>query len=411
MRLCWLLLFFSLQAQAATVSLSFDRVPLVQFIEATYRHMLAKDYVIDPALLDDERKVSIQVARIDTARLPMFLDGFLQRMGVQVSTDRGVVYFGTADTAPRALTPSLHTLIRPDPVLDDGGEAFVYRPKFREVAYLLDVVTPFVPGVFSGQRPSSSVPSVASTVNASSVDVLLFKGTAKRLDILKSLLQKIDTPAGEVLLRGMVYEVTKTDREASAVNVVSSLLGDKLQLMYGNPLVLENSLKLKTASLDAVASALASDSRFKVLSSPSLRVRSGAAGRFSVGQEVPVLGALTFPQGSAQPVQSVEYRSSGVIFEARPQVRESVVDLAITQQLSNFVRTETGVNNSPTLIKREVKTDLSLQSEDVVVLGGLAENKNTATRSGLPFLPSFLHSRGTDSTETEILLVFQVERL
>lgn len=38
-----------------------------------------------------------------------------------------------------------------------------------------------------------------------------------------------------------------------------------------------------------------------------------------------------------------------------------------------LVTTETGVNNSPTLIKRDVTTEVSLADGDIILLGGLAE--------------------------------------
>lgn len=156
---------------------------------------------------------------------------------------------------------------------------------------------------------------------------------------------------------------------------------------------------------------LETDSRFKVVSSPSLRIQSGARGVFSVGQEVPVLGALSFPQGAGQAAQSVEYRSSGVIFDIKPTVRNAVIELALSQQLSDFIKTTTGVNNSPTLTKRELKTTVGLQDGDVIVLGGLAEDKDTQTRDGTSFLPSFLHTSGKEVSSSEILLVLQVQRL
>lgn len=82
---------------------------------------------------------------------------------------------------------------------------------------------------------------------------------------------------------------------------------------------------------------------------------------------------------------------------------------------SNAVRIgciTTGANNSPTLTKRELKTTVGLQDGDVIVLGGgLAENKDTQTRDGPSFLPSFLHTSGKDVSSSEILLVLQVQRL
>nr|WP_265332040.1 hypothetical protein [Citrobacter koseri] len=59
----------------------------------------------------------------------------------------------------------------------------------------------------------------------------------------------------------------------------------------------------------------------------------------------------------------------------------------IKQQLSSFAKTDTGVNNSPTLIKREVNTEVSAADGDIILLGGLAESKVTNADTGFSFLP------------------------
>ncbi len=63
------------------------------------------------------------------------------------------------------------------------------------------------------------------------------------------------------------------------------------------------------------------DSHFRVISSPTLRVKSGSTGNFSVGSDVPVLSNVTYQDTRA--VQSIEYRSSGVIFEIQPLINTS----------------------------------------------------------------------------------------
>ncbi|MGK3466716.1 hypothetical protein ACSLOT_27915, partial [Escherichia coli] len=44
----------------------------------------------------------------------------------------------------------------------------------------------------------------------------------------------------------------------------------------------------------------------------------------------------------------VTYRDSGVIFKVKPVITSSRISLNVNQQLSNFVKTDTGVNDSPT---------------------------------------------------------------
>jgi len=158
-----------------------------------------------------------------------------------------------------------------------------------------------------------------------------------------------------------------------------------------------------------VASALNSDGRFKVVTSPFTRVRSGATARFQVGADVPVLGSiLTNPNGQAQ--QSVEYRSAGTLLEVSPKVRDKSTDVDLFQQISSFVTTETGVNNSPTLNKREIRTSLTVEDGEVLVIGGLNDSKEEETKAGLWFLP-FATSKSSGTRSTELLLILELKRI
>jgi len=80
--------------------------------------------------------------------------------------------------------------------------------------------------------------------------------------------------------------------------------------------------------------------------------------------------------------------------------------------VSSFAVTDTGVNQSPTLSKRELSTTVAVvQSGELIVLGGLDETRGTGANSGLPFLPRWLSSRSGSEQKTEILLVVDVERI
>ncbi|MFZ5525350.1 MAG: type II secretion system protein GspD [Pseudomonadota bacterium] len=251
----------------------------------------------------------------------------------------------------------------------------------------------------------------AASLLDQTADALIFLGDGKEVEKLRKLLPQVDTSVGEVAVRGVVYEVSNSDKTGSAFGLLASVLNGKLNFGIGSTASIGNFVQIKQASLDVIYSALSNDNRFKVLSSPSLRIRSGSKGRFSVGQDVPVLGAVSYPNGAGQAVQSVEYRSSGVIFDVQPMVRDGVIELSIDQQLSNFIVTTTGVNNSPTLTKRALQTSVGLQDGDVIVLGGLTESRESQTRDGLSFLPRLLDTKGAENSRSEILLVLQVQRL
>jgi type II secretory pathway component GspD/PulD (secretin) len=122
------------------------------------------------------------------------------------------------------------------------------------------------------------------------------------------------------------------------------------------------------------------------------------------------LGAISYP-ATGQSVQSVDYKSSGVILNIRPTIRAESIELDINQQISNFVQTTTGVNNSPTLIKREIATTVNCKNDDVIVLGGLEESSQTTASSGQSWLPNFLRSKSKDESKSDILLVLHVTKL
>ena len=139
-------------------------------------------------------------------------------------------------------------------------------------------------------------------------------------------------------------------------------------------------------------------------------MRSGGTAKLSVGQEVPVAGAIS-QNANGGTLQSVEYRNSGVIFELKPTILEERIRIAFSQQISSFVKTDTGVNNSPTMIKREVRTDVDLQDGETFIVGGLIDSKESGTRTGLPFLPRWLNGKTSDAASSELMVLLQVNKI
>lgn len=389
------------------VSLEFDSVQVAQVLRVVFGEILKTPYVLDPLVLQDQRAVSFRWSSKKGQARP-FVRSFLASLGYSIESREGVDFVGPVKA-------------RGDTDYEDR-EIFVYRPLYRDGSFLADLLGPLFKGAFTVQRglspspgdraPTKAVPpgSAAAVVDRAS-DVLVFHGAQAEIDALKKVLSQVDIAQGEILVESVLYEVQTSRSDGSAFHLAASLLSGKLQITMGPADRLENAVKLQFGDWSAVLSALSTDSRFKVVSSPSARVRSGARARFVVGQDVPILGALSYPDGAGQAVQSVEYRSSGTIFEIEPEVRDRGIDLQINQQLSNFVETSTGVNGSPTLIKREVSTSVTAEDGDVILLGGLVDSKDNAAASGLPFLPSFMRSKSGDSVRTEILLVLNVKRL
>lgn len=394
-------------SEDSSVKFDFQSVNVAQVISLVYLEALKQAYVIDPVVLKDERLVSF---RFDSSKqdLRTFWNNFLDSLDFKIESRNGVDYV-TSKKPSQAASPSLDVL--------------VYHPRYRQASYLVGLLTPlFSTGGFTVNRVvrapvgAKNSPNDAPSGSAASLidqdsDTLIFQGTMNELATLKKILPQVDIAAGEVIVKAVVYEVGTGNAEGSAFGLALNILGGKLAIAINGASALANAVSIKSSNIDAVYSALSGDTRFKAISTPQVRVKSGAQARFTVGQDVPTLGAVSFSQNSTQPVQSVEYRSSGVTLSLSPTIRDKTVEMTIDQQISDFAKTETGVNNSPTLTKRQLNTTVSLSDGELVLIGGLTENKNSDSHSGLPFLPQFLHSKNNNSSRTEILLLLQVSKV
>lgn len=405
------MLILCASAHAADLNFELDAVPVSQVLRVIFTDVVKTPYVLDSAVVNDSRLVSF---RWDSSKgqIKPFLVVFLDSLGYRIVTVSGI------DLIKPKEEKKLEELI-------PEKDVFVYIPKFRDGSYLVDLLSPLFKGSFTSRRSvkapegaksdiASVPPGSAAALSDRKSDLLIFEGSELEIKKMQKILAQVDISSGEVLVKGVLYEVQTGKKQGSGFQLAASILSGQLNIGLGGAAsALDNFVRLKMSggvSIDAVLSALSSDSRFKIVSSPSLRVRSGATAKIVVGQDVPVLGALSFP-ANGQPVQSVEYRSSGVIFDLSPDVRGSVIDLRVGQQISNFVKTESGVNSSPTLIKRDLTTSISMSDGELIVLGGLTENKDSDSRTGLSFLPKFLQSEVGDTSNSEILLLLQVTKI
>ena len=342
---------------------------VAQLVKTVYDDAVGTDYVLEPEVLEDKRRIGV---RMFDFRKKDSLPTLLNSLGYRLENRGGVDYV---------------SLIKKS----DDYDFFVYRPKHKSAAELKTALS----GLFG------------ATVGGDG-DRLIFKTSVVEIEKIKSLLKRFDVRPREVVVRGKIFEVTTKKTDASSLSIVADVF-KKAGLAVSNGAKLVNYLSFKDKRVNAYWSALNGDDRFKLLSEPSLRIKSNTTASLTVGNDVPTLGSVTYQDG--QPVQSVTYRSSGIIFEITPEVLDGVINLSVRQELSNFAETTSGVNNSPTLVKREIKTNISATNAELIVLGGLIENKNTASTAGLSFLPAFLSAKSNSNDKTEIVLSLYIELL
>lgn len=393
---------FSGSVFAQNVQLQLNSAPLPQVIQFVYQNVYKRPYMLAPEIADDKRVLSFYLT--DKQEPRKFFKTYFQRLNIAITTTKdGVDYLYPVKPAmPRQYT-------------------FTYLPHYRSVSYLSGVLQGAIgSGVFTNNVQSLNYSGDSSVVGettatrrvnvADNADILVYMGTKSDIEKLKRLLPEIDVPAQGVTVSGYVLEVQTTTHNGSGLQLVADLFKSKLNVSIGTRLNEGNLISFNSNALSAFYNLIKDDSRFKVVSNPRLTAISGASAQFSVGSEVPVLSTVSYEGGNNTPVQSVEYRSSGTILTVKPFIYGNVINLDIEQQLSNFVNTTTGVNGTPTLIKRDIKTQVSVKDGEIIVLGGLASSKDSKTNSAFSWLP-VVSGHQEDTDKTDIIVVLQAKRV
>ncbi len=419
--ICLLLASWCTVAVAAPekVSLAFRDVRPLDLLRVVYTDVLHESYVVEPGVGDGMAVVSVDLRGFSVPEVRRQVAALLTASGVYSRQVAGVAVFSRQAGIEAG----------------KEDETYVYRLKHRTATFVTDLVSNLVPGItWASRRVVAAAPgmqggaggqqnpnqvqqpkAVDTGTSAFSAidklpDLLVMKGSKSDLVKVKQLLAQVDVPVPELSVRAVLYEVTTTQNEGSAVGLAASLLSGKLGVSITPTFKGDNSVTFSSGGIQAVFQALNADSRFHQISAPSVRVRSGSEARVSVGADTPILGAATTSANGAI-TQSVEYKPTGVQLNIKPDVRDEVSELTITQTISEAVATSTGVNGTPTFTKREISSVVGVRDGDVVLLGGMEEAIDQKGRSGLPFLPAFLQANTAGKTKTEVLLVLNVQRI
>jgi len=162
---------------------------------------------------------------------------------------------------------------------------------------------------------------------------------------------------------------------------------------------------------NVVLDALHAVTATKVLSNPSVVVVDNEVATLMVGSDVPITtGSATLLSGNGSVVNSIDYRSVGIILRVVPRINANGnVRLDIEQEISQ-VQDNAGVGGNPTFSQRKVKSSIGVASGQTVLLAGLIQEQQSGTRGGIPLLDQiqnlgdvFSHQDKTNS-RTELIV-------
>lgn len=407
-------------AFARPVSFNFASVNLIVFAEATFKSILGRDYVISPEVVAMDRKITVSVKTMDSEEVPKFVENLLLQQGIK-TVQRGSVFYleplvdarqvnAEQKTKDPEQKPILQTakiikdetdfssaslsksVSQTDSVIDEGAETRIFTPLHRPSDFILNILVS-VYGKKVAQLSGSDV---------------LISASPDKLEKIFLLLEKVDKYPKLVDISISWVEVSRNDGASRGVSLMSKFLGAKFGIELGS--VRSDSLiSLKGANFELVVDALNTDSRFNQISNSHVVGDDYKKINLIVGDETPTVSS-TGKDNAGNGIQNIVYRPSGTIVEVTPKVLGAgKINLLIDGQISSFKSTSNGVTGSPTLIKRQVKTEVTSGDGEVLLIGGLNDSQKTDSKSGLFFLPDSWSVKSAQKIETDLVLVLSAK--
>lgn len=251
-------------------------------------------------------------------------------------------------------------------------------------------------------------------------NALLILATPREYQLIESALLKLDVPPLQVLIEAAVAEVTLTSDLRYGVQWFFApgsstiTLSDVASGAVAGRFPGFSAVVTSGSDIRAALSALESITNVNVISSPKLMVLNNQTATLQVGDQVPIAtqSAISTLTPGAPVVNTIQFRDTGVILKVTPRVNEGgLVQLDISQEVSDVTKTTTSGIDSPTIQQRKINSSISVQNGETIALGGLIRDRRTSGDSGIPVLkdiPLFgnLFKTTTDiDTRTELLVL------
>lgn len=281
----------------------------------------------------------------------------------------------------------------------------------------------------SGQQQQEQLRIVADPATNS----LIIYGTVQEFQNIKNILKDLDAVPRQVLIEALILQIDLKDTEDFGVDY--ELFRKSRQTIFGKTFGSSAALttlgKLFPAApafggvggLSAIAGdntvsalirAAATDSRIKIISSPSVIASDNRPARIQVGSEEPVAtGTIAQAVGGVAQSTSIQYRNTGRILTIIPQVNsQGLVNLQIKAEVSaRGDDVKVGADTFPAFNTQDAETTAVVHDGETLVIGGLIGERKSKGRSGIPYLmdiPVVGRFFGTtnDSTDrTELIML------
>ena len=267
--------------------------------------------------------------------------------------------------------------------------------------------------VRGGPVAEERLPNVAIVPDEAN-NALVITATAKEYKRLRQILERVDVMPNQVMLEATIAEVKLNDQLKYGIRAFLKI--GATQLRFNDtaagtvtPQAPGFSSFWDVANVQVALNALQTVTDVNIVSSPTLMVLDNKKAVLQVGDEVPISTGTTI--ANATTITSVAYKSTGIVLNITPRINDTNrVVLDIEQEVSDVTNTTTSGIDSPTIQQRRVRTTVTVNDGESIMLAGLQQDKSTNTRNktplagDIPVLGNLFKSKDDAINRTELLI-------
>lgn len=243
---------------------------------------------------------------------------------------------------------------------------------------------------------------------------LLIYASHEDMKTIKDIIAKLDVVLAQVLIEAVIIEVTLNDSRNLGVSYaekqahgIGSYFNGIGAINNGNALSVNNFLSTAGSNavsslpggfsylgslgndLDITLTAVATDSRARILQRPRIQTSHNEPAQLFVGESRPYPSSSYYGGGAFGGYSSIQAVNIGVTLEVTPLINPDglvVMDIHQTIESANGSVTIANVGDVPVTSRKEAAAKVSVRDHDTIILGGLIETSKTRSGSGVPFL-------------------------
>lgn len=416
----FLILLFLLPSlsRAAGINIELQDAKLPDVIQLFMKSIFKAEYILSPELKSETKTLTVSLKDKSPDQAKSLFINILQDYQVHLENKAGV-YFIKKDV--KLNNPVFQPVENNEVVAlqDVKPVDLTHAQELPEATSppvdLSDLVTVISDENIRFYEPKNTSPEAIQQllkfagINAQLINgKLLFKIPEEKYEYITNLIADFDHTKPDLVIKASLYEYTKRDNKQNAVEAVLSILKDTFTLTIPTVNIASATrLAINSQDVPILFKVLNTQENFKVLSSPTIRAMDEKQSSINIGASVPVLNQIV-TNATGQVQQSVQYRDSGITLQVTPKIRRENIELNIMQNVSDFTLTTTGVNQSPTLIQRRLETTLNCKDGDLILLGGLEQNRDEKGKTSFLVLPTGSRS---NKENTDLLLVLHVTKI